>query len=491
MEMIAEVALKNQAGQYAEVGGAHITSASSVFEATKHTFQLYVDDTGENIALKAPNDQFLYAEQGGGTWIRPERSQIGGYETFKLLRQSDSTNSLFALQCFSGHYVSMPSNTKVTSTTEIGEDERFYIVLVSNATVLLDLRAEYASLKTQNAQLETEKQQIASAQQALEGANESLQTLVGQLQSDINAQQQANQAVLSELQDLKDSTHTKAQVLEAVAQAVEIVTEAQGEAPDVDVLLQKIQAEQEQRILVLEIQHQANSASAAASQYADDAQEAAAAAALFAAAARQSATTATASEPSSQAAIAAEMAADQAQTAATTAQEQATLADTAKDAARQHTAAALTALGQTDLAAGAEPASGVDLSDEDIANARTATDAAMAEQTNAQAAAQSAEENRATAASAAETAAGYAAQAGQTYDNWNAISTLFGITDAASTIGEPNTGAEPDEPETETEPDGLAATDNWSAVATLFGLEDTTSSDSEAQTAATMEVASS
>ena len=482
MEMIAEVALRNQAGLYGEVGGNHITSGSTVFEAAKHTFQLYADAAGENIALKAPNDQFLYAEQGGGTWIRPERSQIGGYETFKVLKQTDSPDSLIALQCYSGHYVSMPSNTKMASTTEIGDDEQFYIVLVSNAIVVLDLKAQSANLETQNAQLELEKQQMTAAQTALEVASKSLQTLVGQLQSDITVQQTANQSVLNELQDLKDSTHTKAQILEAVERSVEIATTAQGEAPDVDALLQQIQAEKEQRILVLEIQQQANSASAAASQYADDAQEAATAAASFAAEAKQSAAMAVASEPSSQAAIAAQTAADQAETAATTAQEQATLAETAKDAAREHTAAALVALGQPDIVAGVAPEPEVELSEEDIATARAAADAALAEQANAQTAAQSAEENRAIAASAATTAAQQAAEAEQTYDNWNAVSSLFGID---STTDETDTGDEPDEPDTDPETDDLAATDNWSAIATLFGLEDSTSTDSEAQTAAT------
>lgn len=475
MEMIAEVALKNQAGQYAGVRGAHIVLEKASFDAAQHTFQLYADDTGEKIALKAPNNQFLYAERGGGTWIRPERSQIGGYETFKVLRQTDSTDSLFALQCFSGHYVSMPSNNKVTSTKAIGQDEQFSIVLVSNVTVLLDQRSECTSLIIQNAQLETAKQQIASAQQALVVANKSLQTLVGQLQADLKVHQTTNQATLSKLDNLKAHTHNKAQILEAVEQSIEILTEAQGEAPDVDALLEKIQAEQEQRILVLEIQHQANSASAVASQYADKAQEAATAATLFAIATKQSATNAAASEPHSEEAIAAATAANQAQVAATTAQEQTALAASAKEAARKYTAAALSALGQPDATttAGTVLKLETELSDENIAQARTAAIAAMAEQAKAQAAAQSAEESRTTAAIAAETAAQQAAQTEQTYDNWSAVSTLFGLTDPAATADEGASETETD-PETETdmaETNGLVATDNWSAIATLFGLD--------------------
>ena len=505
MEMIAEVVLKNQSGQYARVSGAHIVLGKASFDAKQHTFQLYVDATGKKIALKAPNNQFLYAEKGGGTWIRPERSRIGGHETFKLLRQSNATETLFTLQCFSGHYVSMPSNAKVTSTKNIGKDERFSIVLVANASVLLDQRTKYTQLKTQNSQLETAKKQALSAQRALTGSNKSLQTLVGKLQADIKVQQKTNQAVLSKLDDL-NKADTKLQLLEAVEQAVAILTEAQGEAPDVDAVLQKIQAEQEQRIQVLEIQHQANSASAAASQYADEAQVAATAAALFATTAQQAATTAKTLEPNSPGAIAAAAAANQAQVAAKTAQEQTTLAASAKEAARQHTAMALAALGQPDApmaAARTELEPEPNLSDKDIAQARTAATAATEEQAKAQAAAQSALENHNIAASAAETAAQQAAQTEQTYDNWSAVSALFGITDSALAATEPDTDTgsdkhtDPnpnpatDKTETPVETNGLVATDNWAAVATLFGLENSTASNPEEQATTTTVVASS
>jgi hypothetical protein len=43
--------------------------------------------TGTNIALRAPNGQYLAAEGGGGGTVTANRSQIGPWETFKLLRE--------------------------------------------------------------------------------------------------------------------------------------------------------------------------------------------------------------------------------------------------------------------------------------------------------------------------------------------------------------------------------------------------------------------
>lgn len=137
MTTIAIKTVNNHFFSAKQGGGGGGVAADRTEIGPWETFTLIKDDNNQ-VSFQTDNGHYVYAQNGGGSGIDSDRSQIGNWETFTIV---DNGNNTIAIKANNGQYLSARDGGGSVITadrSQIGPWETFTIVYLADLSIELD-----------------------------------------------------------------------------------------------------------------------------------------------------------------------------------------------------------------------------------------------------------------------------------------------------------------------------------------------------------------